>query len=75
MDQKIGDLHSALITLAFHKEKPVPKRDAGHFYFSGLPHLVGLTLPVRGEVMRASSKIETSAPLADSGQAIWVGRV
>jgi hypothetical protein len=75
MDQKIGDLHPVLVSLAFHKEKPVPKRNAGHFYFFGWPPLVGLTLQVRGEVMRASFKIETSAPLADSGQAIWVGRV
>ena len=37
------------------------------------PILGGLALAVRGEVRRASSKIGTSAPIADSGQAIWVG--
>jgi hypothetical protein len=73
MDQKIGDLHPVLVSLAFHKEKPVPKRDLRNSYFFAWPPLLGLAIQVRGAVMRARSNIETSAPLADSARAIWVG--
>ena len=58
----------SLTSLAFHNEKPVPKRDAGNSHCLGWPLLGKLVFAVRSEVRRAGPKIGTRAPRADSGR-------
>ena len=71
LDRETGGLPPDLTSLAFHKEKSVPKRDARNLVHIGRALLDGIALAVRSEGRRAGLEIGTSAPLADSGQAIW----
>jgi hypothetical protein len=65
---------SGVPVLAFHKEKPVPKRDAGNFRCTDLPPPSGLFRVTGSEVQRVGPAIGTNAQVEeDFWQAIRVG--
>jgi hypothetical protein len=71
MNYKTGHLQLILLCCCFIMRKLFQIGTLGIYLSSSLWLLSGFTGASRGGVRRASPKVETGAPLADSGQVIW----